>query len=171
MLKTLSVVLLASLVVLPAPAQETETDGQEALADTLLDHIEGRWKMTGTLLGEPVEYTLSADWVLGHQFMLLNMQEVSDPPEYVAAIYIGFDPSRDQYVVHWLDQFGGKASSTLGFGTREEDTLRLRFDYPSRPFRDTFTFDRDSGGWHFNIESQGPDGSWSQFADYTVIRK
>gem|GEM_PF-5646360 len=35
----------------------------------------------------------------------------------------------------------------------------------------TFTFDRDSGRWHFCIESQKPDGSWSQFADYTVVMR
>ncbi len=127
MLKKLSIVLLTCLVVLAADAQETQPNEHAALMDILLDHLEGQWSMKGTLLGEPVEYALNVKWVFGHQFLLLEMRDVSNPPQYEAAVYIGFGPSHDQYVVHWLDRFGGKSSATLGYGQRDKDSIRLIF--------------------------------------------
>jgi hypothetical protein len=169
MLKSICIFLFASVVSLGAIAQEPQQAQQQGLKDALLDELEGQWCMNGTLMGEPVEYNLDASWVLGHQFLLLEMREVSNPPQYEAAIFIGYDDSGDQYVVHWLDQFGAKPSATLGYGERDKNSIRLLFDYPSSQFRDTFTFDDDSGQWHFYIEAKKADGSWSEFADYTVV--
>jgi hypothetical protein len=70
--------------------RETQPNGHAALMDILLDHLEGQWSMKGTLLGEPVEYALNVKWVLGHQFLLHEMRDVSNPPQYEAAVYIGF---------------------------------------------------------------------------------
>jgi hypothetical protein len=35
-----------------------------------------------------------------------------------AWIFLGFDHRSERYVAHWIDMFGGRASETLGFGTR-----------------------------------------------------
>jgi hypothetical protein len=170
MIRKICILLLTSLIALAVQAQESETAEQQMLKDDLLDELVGEWSMQGTLLGKPVGYTLKATWVLGHQFLLLEMMDVGTPPEYEAAVYIGYDTTNKQYVVHWLDRFGGKASRTLGFGRRDKDTIQLVFDYPSGPLRDTFTFAKDSGSWHLYFEAQTQDG-WSEFADYTLTKE
>ena len=170
MLRTLPILLALSLVVTATLAQEAQPDAQQAFEDPLLDELVGQWAMEGSLMGEPVEYSLKADWVLRHQFLVLEMRDIAVPSQYEATIYIGRDPETDRYVVHWLDQFGGRPSATLGFGKREDNVVRLVFDYPSGQFRDTFSFNRESGSWHFRIEAQTPDGSWSEFADHILVK-
>ena len=162
--------LLVVIFLHAAVVDESPVEEQRVFEDELLDELQGEWSMKGTLLGDPIEYRLRAKWVLQHQFLLLEIQDLSRPPSYEAAVYIGFDTSLDQYVVHWLDEFGGKPSAILGYGQSTEDAIQLFFDYSSGQFRDTFTFDRDSEKWRFYFEAQTMDGTWSVFADHCVQR-
>ncbi len=170
MCRIINAVLLLTVVLHTAIADESQVEEQRAFEDKLLDELQGQWSMKGTILGEPVEYRLNGKWVLLHQFLLLEIWDTGKPLSYEAAVYIGFDSSRDRYVVHWLDGFGGKPSAILGYGRSTEDAIQLFFDYSSGQFRDTFTFERGSGKWRFYFEAQTTDGTWSEFADYWVER-
>jgi hypothetical protein len=164
------VLMLTAVAAAAAPAQESMTEAPPALQDDVLDRLQGDWQMVGTMLGDSVAYDVTGSWVLGHQFLLLDMVEVSDPPEYEAAIYIGFDATTERYIVHWLDDFGGGAS-TLGYGRRDGDSIAVLFEAPTMTLRDTFTYDADHDRWHLLIEMKGPDGAWSVFADNTLARR
>ena len=166
--KTVALAVVMALVALSLPAEEAPS---ESFQDALLDEMVGSWTMRGTLMGDEVEYSVEAEWVLNHQFLRLKMHDIGEPSQYEAAVSIGFDSKKNRYVAHWLDRFGGGPSSTLGFGKSEEKKLELLFDYPSGAFRDTFTFDPDSGRWHFFIEAREPDGSWSVFSNSVLTRK
>lgn len=165
-----SVVFLAILLLFvlspPAQAQEADTTGFQ---DALLDQLVGNWTMTGHVMGDSVRYDAEAQWVLGHQFLRLRMTDVNTPPEYAAHIYIGYDPSKDAYVAHWLDTAGGQPSTTLGYGHREGDAVMFRFEYPDGPFRTTFEQDPD-GTWHVRMRSKSEAGEWQPFAVYVLRR-
>ncbi len=170
MKRIIRAVLLVMVSLHVAVADESQVEEQGVFEDKLLDELQGQWSMKGTILGESVEYRLNAEWVLLHQFLLLEIQDTGRPLSYEAAVYIGFDPSSDQYIVHWLDGFGGKPSVILGYGQSTEDAIQLFFNYSSGQFRDTFTFERGSGKWRFYFEAQTTDGTWSEFADYWIQR-
>lgn len=63
----------------------------------------------------------------------LEMRDVHDPPAYDAHVYIGHDNASDRYVAHWIGLFGGRWSETLGFGSRDGDSIRFVFEYPDGP--------------------------------------
>ena len=139
-------------------------------AQSLLDQLVGDWRMTGTVRGNPVTYTLVARRTLQDKCVELHMTDVSRPPRYEARVFIGQDSVPSQLVVHWLDAFGAAYSIPHGTGSISGDTLRFSFHYASGPFRDTFVFDRATGAWRFLLESGDGSGGWRTFATYTVRR-
>jgi hypothetical protein len=139
-------------------------------AQSLLDQLVGDWRMTGTVRGNPVTYTLVARRTLQNKYVELHMTDVSQPPRYEARVFIGQDSLPSQLVVHWLDAFGAAYSIPHGTGSISGDTLRFSFNYASGPFRDTFVFDRAAGAWRFLLESGDGSGGWGTFATYTVRR-
>ncbi|HSE45608.1 MAG TPA: hypothetical protein VLA89_09820 [Gemmatimonadales bacterium] len=158
----------------PARAQvdSVPPDGSHRIfRDSLLDQMVGPWEMRGTLRGESVEYRARADWVLNHQFLRLELQEVSSPPAYEALVFIGYDFSKDRYVAHWLDGFGGWASETLGYGQRRGEAIEFLFDYPNGLFQNTMTWDPDRQGWSLALRTKDRAGHWQPFADYWMSRR
>lgn len=120
-------------------------------------------------MDDSVRYDATAEWVLGHQFLRLRMTDVNRPPQYAAHVYIGYDSTAQRYVAHWLDTSGGEASTTLGHGQRQGDSLAFRFEYPDGPFRTTFAR-RPDGAWRVRMRSKSESGAWQSFADYRMTR-
>ncbi len=139
------------------------------LDDPLLDHLVGSWRLSGTVQGEPVEQALEARWVLNHQFLRLDYTGLGEPPagepRYEATVLVGHDNLSERYVAHWVDVFGGRMSTTLGYGTRQDRSITFRFEYPSGPFDNTFTWHPDENRWRFNLRSRAGSGEWLQFAE------
>jgi len=48
---------------------------QPTLRDSLLDRLVGRWVLRGTIQGAATTHDVTADWVLGHQYV--RIQEAS----------------------------------------------------------------------------------------------
>jgi hypothetical protein len=139
--------------------------------DALLEHLVGRWRMTGTVRGRPATYTLDATRVLQRRFVELHMVDVKRPPEYEARVFIGVDSASGRYIAHWLDNFGAAYSIPHATGEARGDTLLLNFPYPSGAFRDTFVYDPRVNGWYFRLESADSTGGWHLFAEYRVRRR
>jgi hypothetical protein len=98
--------------------------------------------MAGSMWGQAQDYSLKAEWVLGHQFLRLEMKGT----QYEAVSYIGYDNASERYVAHWIDIFGGRVSETLGYGKREGNTIHFVFEYPDGPFGPTTRWIRRPGG-------------------------
>jgi len=162
----LPLLLLGLLFVVPVLA-----DGPPPLEDPFLDALSGHWTLTGSVMGREVVNEMSARWVLGHQFLELHLEDVAEPPQYEALIFLGREAKTGRYIAHWLDVSGAGPSKVLGFGTRKEDTLVLFFDYSGTTFRDTFTLDPKAGTWTLLIESRPEGKAWSTFASYTASRR
>jgi hypothetical protein len=167
------VLLVACAAVVPAHAQDDSLppDGPHRIfRDSLLDRMIGAWEMRGTVRGKPVEYRARADWVLNHQFLRLELQDVTSPPAYEALVFIGYDFSKDRYVAHWLDGFGAWASETLGYGERRGQVIEFLFDYPNGLFGNTMTWQPERSGWSFALRAKDRGGNWQPFADYWMSR-
>jgi hypothetical protein len=89
-----SIVLLPYLVFADArqlTAQETLDGRNRVFRDELLDNLVGDWKLTRKIRGQSVENSVRAEWTLNHQFLLVHMKDVSNPPSYEAMVFIGYD--------------------------------------------------------------------------------
>jgi len=136
--------------------------------DSLLDALVGNWTMTGTVRGHPVTYALTGERVLQGKFVHLHMIDVQHPPTYEAEVFIGVDSARQEYVAHWLDNFGAPYSIPHATGTAAGDTIHLAYAYADGPFRDIFVYHRDTGRWQFRMEDQDSTHAWRLFATYEV---
>ena len=149
---------------------QEEVPSRKAFEDSLLNHLTGQWRMLGRVMGDSVEYTSRAAWKLNHQFLQWHLKDVNQPPRYEAEIFIGYDSAKKQYVVHWLDIFGGKSSQTLGFGTSRGNRIELLFNYPEAVFWDILTYYPAQDLWTFEIKQKDRHGIWQEFAFYRLIR-
>jgi hypothetical protein len=140
-------------------------------ADPILQQLAGRWTLEGEVRGKPVRYLGEARWLLKDAWLCLMLAEQATPPGYEARVYLGFDAKTQEYVAHWLDQFGAAGARVVGTGHRNGQTLVLDFPYMDGAFRDTLTLDADARQGSLLLESQGKDGSWSTFASYRMVRR
>ena len=160
----------AHLPVSPLRAQDKKAvDGPAAVfEDALLQNLVGEWDLTREIRGETHKNRVKAEWVLKHQFLQIHMKDVNDPPAYEALVLIGYDHSDQRYVIHWLDNFGGKFSAK-GSGKRVGDSIPFEFQYPDGPFYNTFSWDAKNT-WTCLLESQDKDGKRVRFAQDTLRR-
>jgi hypothetical protein len=148
----------------------TEAANSLSADEAYLDSLRGTWVMVGTVGGNPVRYVAEGQRVLQGGFMKLHMLDVASPPQYEADVFIGFDPKAHDYIAHWLDRFGAAGARVVAHGERQGQRLVLNFAYAEGAFRDTFTWHPASASWSLLLESQGADGTWSTFANYSLTR-
>jgi hypothetical protein len=169
--------LFLCLALSAAIAQDqADLDGPKHIFhDSLLDNMEGRWTLTGTIAGHPAQHTVDAEWVLNHQFLRIHEKDNNSAKDgttpYEAIVMVGYDNTSERYVAHWTDIYGGRFSETLGYGTRTGNDLRFVFEYPDGPFHTTFRWKPDAGKWEWLMESRNNAGQWRQFADVTLVTR
>lgn len=169
MVRKLSIIFCLVALASPALAQ------QATFRDSLLDHLVGRWILTGTIAGQQTTHDVSAAWVLNHQYV--EIHEVSrekgkdGAPEYEATAYIGWDQPSSQYVCVWLDDGGGISSQSLGHAPRNGDSIPLVFPDSSDggKMHTTFAYKEVDDSWALNVD-QETAGKLSPFARTTLIR-
>ena len=142
----------------------------QAFKDDLLDNLVGEWKLMRKRQGRITENVVKAEWVINHQFLRIQMRDVENPPAYEATVFIGWDRTQDRYVVHWLDVFGGESSQTLGYGSRNGNTIKFMFAYPEHPFVNTFSWDPEAKSWNFLMQQKNLDKTWGVFAEDNLTR-
>src|SRR4051794_18743525 len=62
-----------------AQTREDTTDWR--FHDDLLNHLVGKWNVTGITYGEPNKETLEADWVMDHQYLRIHEKSKEIIPE------------------------------------------------------------------------------------------
>jgi hypothetical protein len=145
------------------------TPRREPLQDQFLQNLVGEWKISRKIRGTVVANTLTAEWVLQHQFVQLHMKATAEPPEYEALVLIGYDTSTDRYVAHWCDTYGAQYAG-VGYGKRVGTSVDLVFGYADGPFHNTFSWDPATSTWTFLMQAEGKDGTRRFFAEDTVRR-
>ena len=163
-----AIALLAAAA--PPAGAEGEPDGPKRIfRDDFIERLVGRWNITRRIRDQEVRNTLSAQWVLNHQFLELHMKDVAEPPTYEALVLIGYSYDDQRYIIHWCDTYGGKFSS-MGYGKRSKDRIEFEFPDPDTPFFNTFSWDSTAGRWEFRMESGRKDGTRALFAVDTLER-
>jgi hypothetical protein len=158
--------LLPLLMLIPGlAAQVGPANPQPVFHDDLLEQMVGAWNLTGSVRGQPVHETVFAEWILNHQFLVIHRKQLDGPNE--AFLYIGYDNVSDRYVVHRLDNMGGRGSEFLGYGIRTGDKIQFVYEYPTRPYRQTFSFDAKERSWQFLLETK-EGKTWAPFATETL---
>ena len=165
--KPVIMMLLVQFVCVPAIAQNPR---EPVFQDDLLDNLVGEWRLVRKMQGRTTENVVKAEWVLNHQFFRIQIRAVENAPSYEATVFIGWDPMQERYVVHWLDVLGGRSSQTLGYGTRNGNTIKFAFAYPEHPFVNTFSWNPEAKVWNFLMQQKNLDKTWSVFAEDNLSR-
>ncbi len=158
-----------------ASAESVEVDGEHTIfRDDLLDNLVGKWKVHGTIVGQPIEQVCDAEWVLNHQFLRVHFlgatQSDSKDPGYEAMVFIGYDNMSERYLAHWLDTFGGRFSEVLGFGSKTENGTSIKFVFDGLGGVLHNTISWKDGSWRMLIEQKNSKGKWYTFADESFER-
>lgn len=162
---------LAMLALAPLLAAQTGPGVQQPpFKSDLLDNMLGFWTVTGTTLGNrPVVEVADAEWVLGHQFLRLHRKEIRGPLETV--IHIGFDTYNRRLVAIRVDSISALGAETPGFGLQDGNKIEFTYNYPTVPFRETWTWDPASKSWQFLSESKDrKTGMWNTVSNLTMKR-
>ncbi len=162
--------LLAMAIALPAAACATPAASQAARSedDAFLDGLLGDWMFEGQVEGEHAVMRAHGARQLGGAWLELHLIDAHMPPAYEARVFLSYDAEAGDYAAHWLDTFGAAGARVVGTGRRTGDALVIDYPYASGLFRNIWTKTPD--GWTLSIDAQQPDGGWSNFASYTVLR-
>ncbi|HEY7616268.1 MAG TPA: hypothetical protein VH744_05650 [Terriglobales bacterium] len=146
---------------------------QPTLNDPLLDALIGKWVLTGDITGQQTTHDVDVQWVLNHQF--ISIHEISREktpealPQYEAHVYIGWDAKKNQYVVHWIDVFGGGFAS-VGYAPKDKSSIAMIFKSEDGDFHTTFTFDQATNTWQWTMDSE-QNGKLHAFARLKMSRQ
>lgn len=156
-----------------APAAATAQTPHE-WNDDLVEHLNGAWRLDGTIMGQAAHHEVRTHWMLNHQFLHIQERTLVSAPEaehrYQANWFLGYDGVSERYVLHLLDVFGGRFSETLGYGVRDGNALRFVFEYPDGPFHTTFRWRPQSDSWQWLMEQKDKAGKWTPFAELSLTR-
>ena len=125
----------------------------------LLDRLEGRWVLQGTIAGKPTTQDITAEWVANHQY--LRLHEVSrdatpdGKPQYDAFIHIGWDSDKKIYSIIWLDNFWGISPDAIGSAVPKDNELLFLWKNADGAvdFSNDFRYDPKSDSWQWIMDN------------------
>ena len=147
------------------------------MRDALLDRLVGEWVLAGTIAGNSTTHDVSADWVLGHQYV--RTYEVSRERDrtgaaiYEALVLVSRDPDTGRYGCLWIDNTGGGKllPEAIGYGVASGDSIPFLFHDPSGgAFHTTFVYDAGTDRWEWHMDGE-QNGTLQPFARVTLTRK
>ena len=161
-----SAVILVLLIPLISRAQQPPTDDAPT---KLLDHLAGRWVMTGTLGNKRTTHEVDAEWVLKHEYLRFHEasrdKEASGRPAYEAIVFISVDPKTNEYMCLWLDNTAGGGLSLIARGKKTGNSIPLVFTLSRREsLHTTFRYDARADTWQMTIDDV-TDGKADRFGD------
>ncbi|MCB9838175.1 MAG: DUF1579 family protein [Phycisphaeraceae bacterium] len=142
-----------------SPWADLQHDTAHGFQDPLLDRLIGDWVLEGRIAGKDVVHDVTAEWVVGHQYLrfveLSREREDDGARAYEAIVLIGWDAQQDRYACLWLDSTGGSGlvNGLIGYAAPSDDRLVFRYDYEDFNFRTVFIFDRDLDRWRWEMDA------------------
>jgi hypothetical protein len=171
----MKVTALALLLLSAAAVQRSGADATTATA--LMDHLVGRWTMTGTLGGKQAIHDVEVSWVLKReyvQFHEVSRERAADGvPAYEAIVLLSWYPKTREFMCMWLDNTAGGGLSPEGIarGAQSGDAIPLVFVVSQREsLHTTFAYNRSADSWRLTIDDI-TDGKADRFGDVTLARK
>ena len=163
-----AIALAVSLAATAALAQ------QATFNDPLVNHLAGKWVLTGQMDKGQVTHDITAEWVLAHQ--CLEIHEVSreknndGSPVYQARVFIGWDAGKKIYDCVWLDDYGSISTQSLGYAKPGGDAIAFVFQNrdDAGSFHTTFTWHPENGTWAMDMDNVTTTGKTESFARTTL---
>ncbi len=167
-MRSLFLAFVGILLAMPALAQ------QATFNDPLVDHLAGKWVLTGQMDKGAVTHDFTAEWVLAHQY--LEIHEVSreknkdGSPAYQAKVFIGWDAGKKIYDCVWLDDYGSISTQSLGYAKPNGSTIAFVFQNrdDAGSFHTTFIWHPENGTWVMDMDNVNPSGKAQPFARATL---
>lgn len=151
---------------------------QDAGAPTaLMDHLAGRWTMTGTLGGKPTIHDVEAVWMLKHEY--IQFHEVSRErgagggPAYEALVYLSWHVKTSEFMCLWLDNTAGGGLSPDGIARAKPSGFRIPLVFtlsPKESLHTTFAYNPAADTWRLTIDSV-TGGKTDRFGDVHLNRR
>ena len=161
------------IMVLSATAFPVETH----VSDPLLDHLIGRWVLSGTIAGKKTTHDVSVEWVLKHGYARVHeISREKDPtgaPAYEAIVFISVDSNSGEYTCLWLDSTGSWGLTAEAFGRAKPKTNSIPFVFKnpdgSVSFENTFSYDPAANTWAWIMDNV-EDGKHKPFGRVTLVK-
>jgi hypothetical protein len=124
--------------------------------DELLDHLVGKWRVTGTAFGKPTKETLEAEWVIDHQYLHIHEKSEQNIPEidgpFETEFFIGFNRNSKRYVVHEMNVCGTAMCEGFYYATRTGNEIKIEKTSNSLPASiQRFVWEPSSASWHIEL--------------------
>lgn len=152
--------------------------GQTApAADLLLDRLVGSWVLRGPIAGRNMTHDISAEWMLGHEYLRLHEQSRERDEQgralYEAVVLIGRDAAAGEYQCLWLDSTGGGGldAKFIARAKPSGDTIPFVFREPdgSVSFTNTFAYEPEADAWTWALDNVR-EGKPTPFARVRLTR-
>jgi len=167
--------LVLSILAMGA-VQQSHAD-PAASAAALMNHLVGRWTMTGMLGGKRTIHDVDASWVLKREYVRfheVSRQRGADgEPAYEAIVLLSWHVKTGEFMCLWLDNTAGGGLSPQGIarGPPSGDTIPLVFTLSQREsLHTTFAYDRSADTWRLTIDDITGRKS-DRFGDVILTRK
>lgn len=143
----------------------------------LLDHLAGRWVMSGTIDGKQTTHDVDAEWVLKREYIRLHEvsreKDAKGGPAYEAIVFLSWDAKKGEYSCLWLDNTAGGALSSddgIAHGKPATDAIPLVFTITGKEsLHTTFLYDARTDSWRLTIDDV-TSGKNERFADVRLTR-
>lgn len=132
-------------------------DAMPAAQRDMLEHMVGRWVLTGEIAGEATTHDVEATWVL--QGICVRITEVSRErgadglPAYEATIFVGWLERANRYVCIWLDNTEVASGEVTCLAPHTPDAIPFEFrdGEGALIFTNTFSYDRTHDTWQWRM--------------------
>ncbi len=149
---------------------------QAVPSDTLLNHMTGKWLLTGIIAGASVKHDIKVAWVLGNGYIELKetsrKKNQNGMPSYEAIVLISRDSIQHQYNCLWLDNTSneGLSNGIIAHAPFEADKIALLFKLKDNVFfHTTFSYRIADDSWHWEM-TDDKNGKKDSFADAVMVR-
>ncbi|HEY3780496.1 MAG TPA: hypothetical protein VGL56_05390 [Fimbriimonadaceae bacterium] len=147
-----------TLIIAIASAATAALAQNPPVNDPLLDHLAGKWVMSGMLAGKNTTHELEAKWVIEHHYLQLHEvsrdKDAKGQPQYEANVFIGWNTEEKEYGCVWMDVFGGLSPLSLGAGKPAESQIPILFKNPKSTFHTTFAYNPKDNTWTLNMDEE-----------------
>lgn len=164
-----------------ASMQQSDADAAAAL----MNHLVGRWTMTGTLGGKQTTHDADARWVLNREYVEFHEtsrdRRQDGSPAYEAILFLAWHAKTSEFMCLFLDNTvgGGLSPEGIAHGKRSGNAISVVFACRAghcppglsedESLQTTFVYQRSTDTWRLTIDDV-TDRKTDRWGDMTLTR-
>lgn len=141
----------------------------------MLEHMIGRWVLTGEIAGQATTHDIEATWALQGKYVRITEvsreRDANGLPAYEATIFVGWLESANRYVCIWLDNTEVASGEVTCLAPQTGDAIPFEFRDGAGAliFTNTFSYDRTHDTWQWRMVNTS-NGREDVFGVVTLAR-